>query len=85
MMATSKKPRTKGETTPASTDPPSGTGSKAVNFRADMDLMGRLTMIAKALDLDVSSVVRMVLASHLHEYEAKAIQILRSRAASKEV
>ena len=57
---------------------------RAVNFRANPDLMRRLEMVSDGLELDVSSLVRMILAEHLPEYEARVERLRGKQPPSKE-
>ena len=53
--------------------------TRQVNFRFSEDLIARLEAVADTLDLDVSSLVRLVLAEHLSEYEKRADEVRRRR------
>jgi hypothetical protein len=53
---------------------------RQVNIRIPPDLDGRLQFIADVLGLDISNLVRLVLNEQLHTYEARARQIVESRA-----
>lgn len=52
---------------------------RQINFRAPPDLVQRLETVAEALALDVSSLIRMVLAENLARYERRADEVLRER------
>lgn len=52
---------------------------RQINFRAPDDLTARLDAVAEALALDVSSLVRMVLAEHLSKYEHRADEVRRNK------
>jgi hypothetical protein len=57
-------------------------GGKQVNFRSSSELQARLDRTAEALGLDVSSLIRLVLVENLHQYEARAEQVLSRMPAS---
>lgn len=67
-------------------DKPDGGGrppvGRPVNFRASADLIGRLDRTAEILELDTSSLIRLILAENLAVYEKRAEQILRDRSLS---
>jgi len=52
-----------------------GGGSKNINFRCPGDVFARLGATAKALGLDVSNLVRMLIIENLGRYEDRIREI----------
>jgi hypothetical protein len=66
------------------TDEGTASQGRQVNFRAQEDLFARLNAVGKALGLDMSNLVRMILYEQLAVYEARVAQIQGKSTCSEE-
>lgn len=52
---------------------------RQINFRAPDSVVQDLDFIANVLNLDVSALIRLILAENLHSYKARARALLEAR------